>query len=49
VLFYATDDDAAEATIERLIRAAGLDPSKAGGVANAWRIEAPGGDSTGSA
>jgi predicted dinucleotide-binding enzyme len=44
VLFYATDDDAAAATIERLIRAAGFDPLKAGGVADAGRIEAPGGD-----
>ena len=35
VLFYATDDDAAATTIERLIRAAGYD---------AGRIEAPGGD-----
>jgi hypothetical protein len=44
VLFYATDDDAAAATIERLIRAAGFDPLKAGGVADAGRIEVPGGD-----
>jgi len=44
VLFYATDDDAATTTIERLIRAAGFDPFKAGGVADAGRIEAPGGD-----
>ncbi len=44
VLFYATDDDAAATTIERLIRAAGFDPFKAGGVADAGRIEAPGGD-----
>ena len=44
VLFYATDDDAAEKTIERLIRAAGFEPWKAGGVAAAGRIEAPGGD-----
>jgi 8-hydroxy-5-deazaflavin:NADPH oxidoreductase len=44
VLFYATDDDAAAATIERLIRAAGFEPLKAGGVAAAGRIEAPGGD-----
>jgi predicted dinucleotide-binding enzyme len=44
VLFYATDDDAAATTIERLIRAAGFDPLKAGGVADAGRIEAPGGD-----
>jgi 8-hydroxy-5-deazaflavin:NADPH oxidoreductase len=44
VLFYATDDDAAGTTIERLIRAAGFDPLRAGGVADAGRIEAPGGD-----
>src|SRR5439155_10104274 len=31
-LFYATDDDQAAATIERLISAAGFDPVKAGGV-----------------
>jgi predicted dinucleotide-binding enzyme len=44
VLFYATDDDTAAATIERLISAAGFDPLKAGGVADAIRIEVPGGD-----
>jgi predicted dinucleotide-binding enzyme len=44
VLFYATDDDAAATTVERLIRAAGFDPLKAGGVADAGRIEMPGGD-----
>jgi predicted dinucleotide-binding enzyme len=44
VLFYATDDDAAARTIERLIRAAGFDPLKAGGLADAGRIEMPGGD-----
>jgi 8-hydroxy-5-deazaflavin:NADPH oxidoreductase len=44
VLFYATDDDAAATTIERLIRAAGFDPMKAGGRAAARRIEGPGGD-----
>jgi predicted dinucleotide-binding enzyme len=44
VLFYATDDDAAAATAERLIRAAGFDPLRAGGVADAGRIEMPGGD-----
>jgi len=44
VLFYATDDDIAATTIERLIRAAGFDPFKAGGVADAGRIEAPCGD-----
>ena len=44
VLFYATDDDTAEKTAERLIRAAGFEPWKAGGVAAAGRIEAPSGD-----
>jgi len=43
-LFYATDDDTAATTVERLIRAAGFDPVKAGGAADAGRIEAPGGD-----
>ena len=44
VLFYATDNDAAASTIEGLIRAAGFDPFKVGGVAEAGRIEMPGGD-----
>jgi predicted dinucleotide-binding enzyme len=44
VLFYATDDDAATAAIERLISAAGFDPLQAGGLADAGRIEVPGGD-----
>jgi 8-hydroxy-5-deazaflavin:NADPH oxidoreductase len=44
VLFYATDDNAAATTIEGLIRAAGFEPLKAGGVADAGRIEMPGGD-----
>ena len=44
VLFYATDNDTAAATVERLILAAGFDPLKAGGVADAGRIEVPGGD-----
>jgi len=44
VLFYATDDDAAATTIVRLIRAAGFEPLKAGGVAESGRIEMPGGD-----
>jgi predicted dinucleotide-binding enzyme len=44
VLFYATDDDTAATTIERLTRAAGFEPLKAGGVADAGRIEMPGGD-----
>jgi 8-hydroxy-5-deazaflavin:NADPH oxidoreductase len=44
VLFYATDDDAAGTTVERLIRTAGFEPLKVGGVADAGRIEMPGGD-----
>jgi len=43
-LFYATDDDVAATTVERLIRVAGFDPLKAGGLDAAGRIEAPGGD-----
>jgi 8-hydroxy-5-deazaflavin:NADPH oxidoreductase len=42
VLFYATDDDQAAAVVQRLIRAAGFDPIKAGGVSYATRIEAGG-------
>jgi predicted dinucleotide-binding enzyme len=44
VLFYATDDDTAASTIERLIRAAGFEPLKVGGIADARRLEVPGGD-----
>jgi predicted dinucleotide-binding enzyme len=44
VLFYATDDDTAATTIERLTRAAGFEPLKAGGLADAGRLEVPGGD-----
>jgi 8-hydroxy-5-deazaflavin:NADPH oxidoreductase len=44
VLFYATDDDVAAATAERLIRVAGFEPVKAGGSADAGRLEALGGD-----
>ena len=44
VLLYATDDEGAATTVERLIRAAGFDPVKAGGATDAIRIEAPGGD-----
>jgi predicted dinucleotide-binding enzyme len=43
-LFYATDDEIAAETIERLIRAAGFDPVKAGGTAAARRLEMPGGE-----
>ena len=44
VLFYATDDDTAEGTAQRLIRAAGFEPLKVGGVSDAGRIEGPDGD-----
>jgi predicted dinucleotide-binding enzyme len=44
VLFYATDDDTAKTAVERLIRTAGFEPVRAGGVGDAGRIEAPGGD-----
>lgn len=44
VLFYATDDELAEATAQRLIRAAGFEPLKVGGVSEAGRIEGPDGE-----
>jgi predicted dinucleotide-binding enzyme len=44
VLFYATDDDAAEATAQRLISAAAFEPLKVGGVSDAGRIEGPDGE-----
>jgi len=44
VLFYASDDDLAMTTAERLIRAAGFEPLRAGGFADAGRIEGPSGD-----
>jgi len=44
VLFYATDDDTAEATAQRLITAAGFEPLKVGGIAAAGRIEGPDGE-----
>src|SRR6185295_11742719 len=44
VLFYATDDDVAEATAQRLIRAAGFEPLKVGGLSDAGRIEGPDGE-----
>jgi predicted dinucleotide-binding enzyme len=39
VLFYATDDEVAASTAERLISAAGFAPVKAGGLDQAIRIE----------
>lgn len=44
VLFYATDDNAAETTTERLIRAAGFEPVSLGGLADVGRMEGPTGD-----
>ena len=44
VLFYATDDDVAEATAQRLIRTAGFEPLKVGGLSEAGRIEGPDGE-----
>jgi 8-hydroxy-5-deazaflavin:NADPH oxidoreductase len=42
VLFYATDDDRAGGAVERLIRAAGFEPVKVGGVAQSTRLEVEG-------
>jgi 8-hydroxy-5-deazaflavin:NADPH oxidoreductase len=44
VLFYATDDAAAEAAAQRLIRTAGFEPLKVGGVSDAGRMEGPDGE-----
>jgi hypothetical protein len=43
-LFYATDDDIAAGTVEQLIGAAGFEPVRAGGFADAGRLEGPVGD-----
>jgi predicted dinucleotide-binding enzyme len=42
VLFYATDDEGAAGTVERLISTAGFDAVKAGGLSDAMRIEVSG-------
>jgi 8-hydroxy-5-deazaflavin:NADPH oxidoreductase len=42
VLFYATDDDRAGREVERLIRAAGFEPAKAGGIEQSGRLEVGG-------
>ncbi len=42
VLFYATDDDRAGQEVERLIRRAGFEPAKVGGVAQSTRLEVGG-------
>jgi 8-hydroxy-5-deazaflavin:NADPH oxidoreductase len=42
VLFYATDDDQAGREVERLIRTAGFEPGKAGGLGQSTRLEVGG-------
>jgi len=42
VLFYATDDDRAGQEVERLIRTAGFEPVKAGGIKQSGRLEVGG-------
>ena len=42
VLFYATDDDQAGEEVERLIRTAGFEPVKAGGIEQSGRLEVGG-------
>ncbi len=42
VLFYATDDDRAGEEVERLIRTAGFEPVKAGGLEQSGRLEVDG-------
>jgi predicted dinucleotide-binding enzyme len=42
VLFYATDDDRAGEQVERLIRTAGFEPAKVGGIDQSGRLEVGG-------
>ncbi len=42
VLFYATDDDRAGEEVERLIRTAGFEPMKVGGIDQSGRLEVGG-------
>ena len=42
VLFYASEDDRAGQEVERLIRTAGFDPVKAGGLEQSGRLEVDG-------
>ena len=42
VLFYATDDDRAAEEVERLIRTAGFEPVKVGGIEQSGRLEVGG-------
>jgi 8-hydroxy-5-deazaflavin:NADPH oxidoreductase len=44
VLFYATDQNIAAETVERLIRASGFESVKVGGTQASGRIELVGGD-----
>jgi 8-hydroxy-5-deazaflavin:NADPH oxidoreductase len=41
-LFYVTDDDRAGEGVERLIRTAGFEPVKAGGIERSGRLEVGG-------
>jgi 8-hydroxy-5-deazaflavin:NADPH oxidoreductase len=42
VLFYATDDESAGEQVERLIRTAGFEPMKVGGIGESGRLEVGG-------
>ena len=42
VLFYVTDDDRAGEEVEQLIRTAGFEPVKAGGIEQSSRLEVGG-------
>jgi predicted dinucleotide-binding enzyme len=42
VLFYVTDDDGAGKQVERLIRVAGFEPVKVGGLERSSRLEVGG-------
>ncbi len=42
VLFYVSDDDRAGEEVERLIRTAGFEPAKAGGIGRSGRLEVGG-------
>ena len=42
VLFYVTDDDRGARVVERLIRAAGFEPMKLGGIKQSSRLEVGG-------
>jgi predicted dinucleotide-binding enzyme len=42
VLFYVTDDDRAGQQVERLVRTAGFEPGKVGGLEQSGRLEVGG-------